>query len=166
MIVLTGGKDASSAYCLTTALYCPLPGQYNAVVRHKTIRRERKNPHSLFYSSLFTKSPETPINTGVPRGEELRATLHLLPVIHFIFSFCQTNQNEYQQLTSTASIPYHSVPISKANLIQYELPIHLHDYHEVYVVCILKVTYHFLPISKSLSVISLTPNRSNICVNP
>ena len=79
MIVLTDGKDASSAYCLTTALYCPLPGQYRAIARHKTIRRERKNPHSLFYSSLFTKSPETPINTGVPRGEELAqpfTTLH------------------------------------------------------------------------------------------
>ena len=36
----------------------------------------RENPHSLFYSSLFTKSPKTPINTGVPRGEELCATLH------------------------------------------------------------------------------------------
>ena len=29
-----------------------------------------KNKHSLFYSSLFTKSAETPINTGVARGEE------------------------------------------------------------------------------------------------
>ena len=51
MIVLTGGKDASSAYCLTTALYCPLPGQYNAIARHKTIRRERKSPLSFL---LFT----------------------------------------------------------------------------------------------------------------
>ena len=41
MIVLTSGKDASIAYCLTTALYCPLPGQYLAIARHKTIRRER-----------------------------------------------------------------------------------------------------------------------------
>ena len=28
------------------------------------------NNNSLFYSSLFTKSAETPINTGVARGEE------------------------------------------------------------------------------------------------
>ena len=27
-------------------------------------------PYSRFYSSLFTDSPETPINTGVARGEE------------------------------------------------------------------------------------------------
>jgi hypothetical protein len=35
-----------------------------------------KNSHSLFYSSPFTKSAETPINTGVARGEKLRTTLH------------------------------------------------------------------------------------------
>lgn len=88
MIVLTDGKDASIAYCLTTALFCPLPGQYLAIARHKTIRRERKNPHSLFYSSPFTKSSETPINTGVPRGEELAqlfTTLH--PPFTWIFYF-------------------------------------------------------------------------------
>ena len=51
MIVLTSGKDASIAYCLTTALYCPLPGQYRAIARHKTIRRERKSPLSFL---LFT----------------------------------------------------------------------------------------------------------------
>ena len=51
MIVLTDGKDASIAYCLTTALYCPLPGQYLAIARHKTIRRERKSPLSFL---LFT----------------------------------------------------------------------------------------------------------------
>ena len=51
MIVLTSGKDASIAYFLTTALYCPLPGQYLAIARHKTIRRERKSPLSLL---LFT----------------------------------------------------------------------------------------------------------------
>ena len=42
MIVLTDGKDASIAYCLTTALYCPLPGQYLAIARHETIRREEE----------------------------------------------------------------------------------------------------------------------------
>ena len=88
MIVLTDGKDASIAYCLTTALYCPLPGQYLAIARHKTIRRERKNPHSLFYSSLFTKSAETPLNTGVSSGEEWRTTLHhSSPLFTWIFYF-------------------------------------------------------------------------------
>ena len=84
MIVLTDGKDASIAYCLTTALYSPLPGQYLAIARHKTIRRERKNPHSLFYSSPFTKSSETPINTGVPRGEELA---QLFTTLHPLFTW-------------------------------------------------------------------------------
>ena len=51
IIVLTSGKDASIAYCLTTALYCPLPGQYLAIARHETIRRERKSPLSFL---LFT----------------------------------------------------------------------------------------------------------------
>ena len=51
MIVLTSGKDASIAYCLTTALFGPLPGQYLAIARHKTIRRERKSPLSFL---LFT----------------------------------------------------------------------------------------------------------------
>ena len=51
MIVLTDGKDASSAYCLTTARYCPLQGQFRAIARHKTIRRERKSPLSFL---LFT----------------------------------------------------------------------------------------------------------------
>jgi len=50
-------------YCLTTAQYCPLPGQYLAIARHKTtrreiehetIRREIEKPYSPFYSSLFT----------------------------------------------------------------------------------------------------------------
>ena len=85
MIVLTGGKEAPFDYCLTTAQYCPLPGQYLAIARHKTIRREIEHetirreiekPCSPFYSSLFTDSPETPINTGVARGEEWLSTLH------------------------------------------------------------------------------------------
>ena len=55
----------------------------------------RENPHSLFYSSLFTKSPETPINTGVRRGEELAqlfTTLH--PLFTWIFS-----SSDYTELT-------------------------------------------------------------------
>ena len=51
VIVLTGGKEAPFDYCLTTAQYCPLPGQYLAIARHKTIRRERKSPLSFL---LFT----------------------------------------------------------------------------------------------------------------
>ena len=51
MIVLTGGKADPFSYCLTTAQYCPLPGQYLAIARHKTIRRERKSPLSFL---LFT----------------------------------------------------------------------------------------------------------------
>ena len=30
------------------------------------------------YSSLFTKSPESPVFIGIPRGEEYSGTLHLL----------------------------------------------------------------------------------------
>ena len=71
MIVLTGGKEAPFDYCLTTAQYCPLPGQYLAIARHKTIRREIEKPYSPFYPSPFTFSPGTPINTGVVRGEGL-----------------------------------------------------------------------------------------------
>ena len=74
MIVLTGGKDASSAYCLTTALYCPLPGQYSAIARHKTIRRERKkSPLSyllftwIFYSSDYAELTEHSCSTDYAR---------------------------------------------------------------------------------------------------
>ena len=58
----------------------PLPGTKRYV--------GRENPHSLFDSSLFTKSPETPINTGVPRGEEWRTTLHhSSPTLHLDILF-------------------------------------------------------------------------------
>ena len=58
----------------------PLPGTKRYV--------GRENPHFLFYSSLFTKSPETPINTGVPRGEEWRTTLHhSSPTLHLDILF-------------------------------------------------------------------------------
>ena len=58
----------------------PLPGTKRYV--------GRENPHSLFYSSLFTKSAETPINTGVPRGEEWRTTLHhSSPTLHLDILF-------------------------------------------------------------------------------
>ena len=94
MIVLTGGKDASSAYCLTTALYCPLPGQYSAIARHKTIRRERKSPLSYLLFTLHQIGCP-PINTGVPSGEEWRTTLHhSSPTLHLdIFS------SDYAELT-------------------------------------------------------------------
>ena len=94
MIVLTDGKDASSAYCLTTALYCPLPGQYLAIARHKTIRRERKSPLSFLLFTLHQIACP-PINTGVPRGEELAqlfTTLH--PLFTWIFY-----SSDYAELT-------------------------------------------------------------------
>ena len=67
----------------------------------------RENPHSLFYSSLFTKSPETPINTGVPRGEELAqlfTTLH--PLFTWIFY-----SSDYAELTEhSCSTDYARIP--------------------------------------------------------
>ena len=94
MIVLTSWKEAHSTYCLTMAQYCPQLGQLFAFARHKMMRREkifgrstiairnmfsgcrmrgfaREKPYSRFYPSPFTFSPETPINTGVVRGEGL-----------------------------------------------------------------------------------------------
>lgn len=53
MIVLTGCKAAPFYYCLTTAQYCPLPGQYLAIARHKTIRQEIEKPYSQFYPSPY-----------------------------------------------------------------------------------------------------------------
>ena len=96
--------------CLAMALYCPLPGQYLAIARHKTIRRERKK-HSLFYSSLFTKSPETPINTGIPRGEELAQLFtHSSPALHLdIFSSDYAELTEHSCSTDYARIRQASV---------------------------------------------------------
>ena len=99
MIVLPMRKVACIAYCLTMAQYCPLLGQFFAIDGCKVIRREknfgrstiairnmlsdyrklgfaREKPYSRFYSSLFTDWPETPITTGVVRGEEWSSTLH------------------------------------------------------------------------------------------
>ena len=77
----------------------PLPGTKRYV--------GRENPHSLFDSSLFTKSPETPINTGVPRGEEWRTTLHLSsPTLHLdIFSSDYAELTEHSCSTDYARIP-------------------------------------------------------------
>jgi len=84
------------------AQYCPLLGQLFAIARHKMMRREknfgrstitirnmlsgcwkrgfaREKPYSQIYPSPFTFSLETPINTGVVRGEGLAqpfTTLH------------------------------------------------------------------------------------------
>ena len=95
-------KEAHSTYCLTMAQYCPLLGQLFAIARHKMMHREknfgrstiairnmlsscckrgfaREKPYSQFYPSPFTFSSETPINTGVVRGEGLAqpfTTLH------------------------------------------------------------------------------------------
>ena len=77
----------------------PLPGTKRYV--------GRENPHSLFYSSLFTKSPETPINTGVPRGEELAqlfTTLHHSSPGYFYSS-------DYAELTEhSCSTDYARIP--------------------------------------------------------
>jgi len=74
------------------AQYCPQLGQLFAIAGHKMMRREknfgmstfairnmlsgcrkrgfvREKPYSQFYPSPFTFSSETPINTGVVRGE-------------------------------------------------------------------------------------------------
>ena len=83
MIVLTGGKADPFSYCLTTAQYCPLPGQYLAIARHETIRREIEKAYSPFYPSPFTFSLETPINTGGARGEGLAQPFtHPSPTLH------------------------------------------------------------------------------------
>ncbi len=68
----------------------------------------------------------------------------LFPVI--IFLSCQIHQNVYLLLALRESIHRHSVPKLTASLVLYAPPIHLHDCHEEYVVCILKAGYHFLPI--------------------
>ena len=77
MIVLTDGKDASSAYCLTTALYCPLPGQYLAIARHKTIRRERKSPLSFWLFTLHQIAWNPDKHWG---SERWRVTRHSSPL--------------------------------------------------------------------------------------
>ena len=64
----------------------------------------RENPHTLFYPSPFTKSPETPINTGVPRGEELAqpfTTLH--PLFTWIVLFIGLQKISAHQLISTCT---------------------------------------------------------------
>ena len=88
------------------AQYCPLLGQLFAIAGHKVMRREknfgrstiairnmlsdywkrgfaREKPYSQFYPSPFTFSPETPINTGVVRGEGLAQPFtHPSPTLH------------------------------------------------------------------------------------
>ena len=88
------------------AQYCPLLGQLFASTGRKVMRREknfgrstiairsmlsgywkrgfaREKPYSQFYPSPFTFSPETPINTGVVRGEGLAQPFtHPSPTLH------------------------------------------------------------------------------------
>ena len=60
-------------YCLAMAKNCPPKGQKNAMARQKLEWGLRsKKAYSRFYSSPFTFSSETPINTGDLRGEEWR----------------------------------------------------------------------------------------------
>ena len=54
---------------------------------------------SAKYSSLFTKSPESPVFIGIPRGEEYSGTLHLLfTTLHP--SVLADLQSTYQSFTS------------------------------------------------------------------
>lgn len=70
----------------------------------------------------------------------------LMPLDYEFFLFCQIHRNGYPLLALRESIRHHSVPKLTASLVLYAPPIHLHGYHEEYVVCILMVGYHFLPI--------------------
>ena len=80
MIVLTSNDD--STYEGQSRLHRLLPHYgttlpfTRAITCHCQAQNDTsgagKNHHSPFYSSLFTKPAETPINTGVARGEELR----------------------------------------------------------------------------------------------
>ena len=71
----------------------------------------REKDYSRFYPSPFTKSPETPINTGVPRGEEWRTTLHhSSPTLHLdIFSSDYAELTEHSCSTDYAQIRQASV---------------------------------------------------------
>ena len=42
MVVLTDGKEGRNEYCLAMAQYCPLPGQFLAIARQETTRREEE----------------------------------------------------------------------------------------------------------------------------
>ena len=87
MIVLTDGKDASSAYCLTTALYCPLPGQYRAIARHKTIRRERKSPLSFLLFTLHQIAWNPDKHWGSERWRVGSTLHHSSPTLHLDILF-------------------------------------------------------------------------------
>ena len=94
MMVLTGGKDASIAYCLTTALYCPLPGQYRAIARHKTIRRQRKSPLSFLLFTLHQIAWNPDKHWGSERWRVGSTLHHPSPTLHLdIFS------SDYAELT-------------------------------------------------------------------
>ena len=63
LVLLQVGKRSQATSdnqnCLATAQYCPLPGQFLAIARHKTICRERKlllsfQRKTLLSFSLFT----------------------------------------------------------------------------------------------------------------
>ena len=85
MIVLTSNDD--STYEGQSRLYRLLPHYgitlplTRAITCHCQTQNDTSgtgiNNNSLFYSSLFTKSAETPINTGVARCEEWRRLLTL-----------------------------------------------------------------------------------------
>ena len=57
-IVLTDGKEARCVYCLTMALYCPLPGQFLAIARQETTRREEQEEETRRRSNKKEKGEE------------------------------------------------------------------------------------------------------------
>ena len=80
--------------------------------------------------------------------------------VNIIFLFCQIHRNGYPLLALRESIRHHSVPKLTASLVLYAPPIHLHGYHEEYVVCILMVGYHFLPIWLWLFLVLLSDSHA------
>ena len=106
MMVLTDGKDASIAYCLTTALYCPLPGQYLAIARHKTIRRERKSPLSFLLFTLHQIAWNPDKHWGSERWRVGSTLHHPSPTLHLdIFSSDYAELTEHSCSTDYARIP-------------------------------------------------------------
>ena len=54
MVVLTDGKEGRNEYCQAMALYCPLPGQFLAIARQETTRREEGEATRLLSLLPFT----------------------------------------------------------------------------------------------------------------
>ena len=70
--------QASSVFGIRGAKVLPFleKTKQNVIYFISTVKFYFKSSESVFYSSLFTFSPEMPINTGGVRGEEWVPTLH------------------------------------------------------------------------------------------